>query len=199
MGKTENKETKGLNVEPESTMMSLAGLGVATGAITPAVGLLAVAGSVASLIAKYKALPVNKNIAPVEPVSDTWKNRPKANMVKWMMKQSETSLEDVAAYLDCSVSYLNNKLTRESFSFEDLLLAAYACGYTFVLVNNSQEISGEDTYRVDLLQHFDNKEGEEVLKRVNAIEEKKRQAKRAEYEAKKAELERMKAEFGFED
>ena len=135
----------------------------------------------------------------VDTVSDTWKNRPKANMVKWLMKQSGVSLEVVAAHLGCSVSYMNNKLTRDSFSFEDLILAAYACGYTFVLVNNNEEISSEDSFRVDLFQHFENEEGQEVLERINAIEEEKKKAKRAEYEAKKAELERMKAEYGFED
>ena len=168
---------------------------MAAEALNSVAGAVVAAGSLLSVI--YKALPVNKKIAAVEPVSDTWKNRPKANMVKWMMKQSGTSLEEIAAHLGCSVSYLNNKLTRESFSFEDLLLAAYACGYTFVLVNNNEEISSEGSFRVDLLEHFKN--DQEVLARIDAIEEEKKQAKRAEYEAKKAELERMKAEYGFED
>lgn len=193
----ESNDKKKIGVGPEATMMTLANFGVASGTLSPAAGIAVVAVSLLATI--YKSLPVNKNIAPVEPVSDTWKNRPKANMVKWMMKQSDTSLDEVAAHLGCSVSYLNNKLTRESFSFEDLLLAAYACGYTFVLVNNNEEISSEDSFRVDLLKHFDNEEGKEVLARINEIEEEKKKAKRAEYEAKKAELERMKAEYGFED
>ena len=197
-GNAEMKEIadkKQISTQPEKTIMALTNLGMASGVINSAVGMAVVAGSLFSVI--YKALPVNKNIAAVEPVSDTWKNRPKANMVKWMMKQSGTSLEEIAAHLGCSVSYLNNKLTRESFSFEDLLLAAYACGYTFVLVNNNEEISSEDSFRVDLLKHFESEQ--EVLDRINAIEEEKKQAKRAEYEAKKAELARMKAEYGFED
>ena len=183
------------SIQPETAAVALANVGMATGALNPVAGAVIAAGSLLSAI--YKSLPVNKNIAPVEPVSDTWRNRPKANMVKWMMKQSGTSLEEIAAHLGCSVSYLNNKLTRESFSFEDLILAAYACGYTFVLVNNNEEISSEDSFRVDLLRHFESEQ--EVLDRINAIEEKKKQAKRAEYEAKKAELARMKAEYGFED
>ena len=183
------------SIKPETAAVALANVGMASGALNPVAGAVVAAGSLLSVI--YKALPVNKNIAAVEPVNDTWKNRPKANMVKWMMKQSGRSLEEIAAHLGCSVSYLNNKLTRESFSFEDLLLAAYACGYTFVLVNNNVEISSEDSFRVDLLKHFENEQ--EVLDRINAIEEEKKQAKRAEYEAKKAELARMKAEYGFED
>ena len=191
----ERHTRKQSSVQPEATMVTLANVGVAAGVLNPVAGAVVAAGSLLSAI--YKSLPVNKNIAPVEPVSDTWKNRPKANMVKWMMRQSGTSLDEVAGHLGCSVSYLNNKLTRESFSFEDLLLAAYACGYTFVLVNNNEEINGEDSFRVDLLQHFESEK--EVLERINSIEEKKKAAKRAEYEAKKAELERMKAEYGFED
>lgn len=183
------------SIQPEAAAMTVANVGMATGTLNPVAGAVIAAGSL--LAAIYKSLPVNKNIAPVEPVSDTWKSRPKANMVKWMMKQSGTSLEKIAAHLGCSVSYLNNKLTRESFSFEDLLLVAYACGYTFVLVNNNEEISSKDSFRVDLLKHFENEQ--EVLDRINAIEEEKKQAKRAEYEAKKAELARMKAEYGFED
>ena len=197
-GNAEMKEIadkKQISTQPEKTIMALTNLGMASGVINPTVGMAVVAGSLFSVI--YKALPINKSIAPVEPVSDTWKNRPKANMVKWMMKQSGTSLEEIAAHLGCSVSYLNNKLTRESFSFEDLLLAAYACGYTFVLVNNNEEISSDDSFRVDLLKHFEN--DQKVLGRINAIEEEKKQAKRAEYEAKKAELAKMKAEYGFED
>ena len=182
-------------IKPETAAVALSNAGMAAEALNSVAGAVVAAGSLLSVI--YKALPVNKKIAAVEPVSDTWKNRPKANMVKWMMKQSGTSLEEIAAHLGCSVSYLNNKLTRESFSFEDLLLAAYACGYTFVLVNNNEEISSEDSFRVDLLKHFESEQ--EVLDRINAIEEEKKQAKRAEYEAKKAELARMKAEYGFED
>ena len=177
----ESHTRKGSSLQPEAAAVTLANVGVATGTLNPVAGAVVAAGSLLSAI--YKSLPVNKKIAPLEPVSNTWKNRPKANMVKWMMKQSGTSLDKIAAYLGCSVSYLNNN----------------ACGYTFVLVNNNEEISSEDSFRVDLLSHFDNEEGEKVLARINAIEEAKKQAKRAEYEAKKAELERMKAEYGFED
>lgn len=191
------KEDKKLNVDKENAVMTLTSIGAATGMLNPAAAIALSTGTLLAII--YKALPVNRNIAPVEPVSDTWKNRPKANMVKWLMKQSGVSLEEVAAHLGCSVSYMNNKLTRDSFSFEDLILAAYACGYTFVLVNNNEEISSEDSFRVDLFQHFENEEGKAVLERINAIEEEKKAAKRAEYEAKKAELARMKAEYGFED
>lgn len=152
----------------------------------------------AALSGKYKSLPITKKTASVDPVSETWEDRPKANIVKWLMQQSNTSLEAVAEHLGCTVTYLNNKLFRDSFSFEDLILVAYACGYSFALVNNNTELEAQDAYRIDLIEHFRHN-APEVLDRVNAIEERIQQERRAEYEQKKAELERMKAEYGFED
>ena len=195
---------------------SAAGLGVAaTSAALASLGLPASAGITtvgifaATLLAIHQSLPVNKKTAPVEPVSETWKTRPKANLVKWLMKQSGLKLETVAEYLGCSVSYLNTKLARDSFSFEDLIVAAYACGYTFVLVKNDEAIDYPAVNRVDLVTHFENSEPE-VLERINAIEEGARTAKLEEYERKKteieqeykkkmAELERLKEEYGIED
>ncbi len=183
-----------------------------TTSIIPQLGPVSIAAAglvLASLTAKYSEFRINKKTAPVNPVSDTWKARPKANMVKWMMKQAGVSLEMIAEHLGCTVSYLNTKLARDSFSFEDLIVVAYACGYTFVLANNDGD--EEPVFRVDIIRHFENSEPE-VLERINAIEEKtqlqvtKRQEyekKRAEieqeYEKKKAELERMREEYGIED
>ena len=178
-------------------------------AIIPELGPVSIAAAglvVATLMAKYTNFLINKKTAPVNPVSDTWKARPKANMVKWMMKQSGVGLETIAEHLGCQVNYLNTKLARDSFSFEDLIIVAYACGYTFVLANNN---GGEEpVFRVDIIRHFENREPE-VLERINAIEERAQTqaARREEYEKRKAEieeeyakqkaeLERMRAEYG---
>lgn len=182
----------------DATLLGLASLGVASGVVPAASTIPLAAGVIYSLIKKYRSLPVNKNTAHVETVSDTWKTRPKANMIKWLMKQSGTSLESVAEHLGCSVSYLNNKLNRDSFSLDDLILAAYACGYSFVLVKNDELIDYPAMCRLDLLEYFRYSDPE-VLKRINAIEEGVQKARREEYEQKKAELERMKKEYGFED
>lgn len=133
---------------------------------------------------KYNSFKINEKTAPVDPVSEKWKTRPKANMVKWMMKQSGVGLESIAEHLGCSISYVNTKLARDSFSFEDLIIIAYACGFTFVLADNKGE--GEAVYRVDLIRHFENNEPE-VLERIDQIEE--RAQKRDEYEKEKAEME----------
>ena len=170
------------------TGATMAGLGPGA-AIIPATGtLMASVGVLLALTKIHNSLPINEKTAPVEPVSDTWKTRPKANMVKWMMKQSGVGLETIAAHLGCQVNYLNTKLARDSFSFEDLIIVAYACGYTFVLANNNGE--EEPAFRVDLIRHFENSEPE-VLERINEIEEKAQlqAARREEYEKKKAEIE----------
>ncbi|MCR5089099.1 MAG: hypothetical protein K6C08_06270 [Oscillospiraceae bacterium] len=178
---------------------------LSTGALTTAALLapqiaapVALTAAMLSLTKAYSSLPVNKKLSSVDVVSDTWKSRSKANTVKWLMQHSDTSLEKVAEYLGCTVHYLNNKLTRDSFSYEDMILIAYACGYTYVLVNNNEEADIPDSYRVDLIGHFQNG-APETLKRIAEIEEKARNGKREEYERKKAELEKMKKEYGFED
>ena len=178
-------------------------IGVATVAAATAIPTVAsfplAAGVFGFLAAKYLALPINKNLEPVNVVSETWKDRPKANMVKWMMQRSGMTPKALAKYFGYSENYFNNKLTRDSFSFDDLVIIAYACGYSFVLAENNGEATSENSFRVDLLNYFNNKEGINTLERISGIEEEKQKIKREEYEKKKAELERMKAEYGFED
>lgn len=145
---------------------------------------------------KYRSLPVTKETKPVDIVSETWKNRPKANIVKWLMQRSNTTLDAIAQYLNCSAHYLNTKLSRDSFSFDDLIVIAYACGFTFVLTNNKNEST--ESFRVDLIDFFKNSD-DKVLERISKIEENEQRAKRREYEKKKAELEKMRTEYGFED
>lgn len=173
----------------------------ATAAIIPELGPVSIAAAglvIGTLMAKYTDFLINRKTAPVNPVSDTWKSRPKANMVKWLMKQSCVGLDTLAEHLGCTVSYLNTKLARDSFSFEDLIIVAYACGYTFVLANNNGE--EDPVFRVDIIRHFENSDPD-VLERINAIEERAqtRAARREEYEKKKAEIEqeyaRQKAEL----
>ena len=196
----------------DSGLAGTAAKAAVAAAIIPELSPVSIAAAglvVASLMTKYTSFLVNKKTAPLDPVSETWKDRPKANMVKWMMKQSGVSLETIAEHLGCKVNYLNTKFSRDSFSFEDLIIIAYACEYTFILANNNGE--EEPAYRVDIIRHFENSEPE-VLERINAIEEKTQLqvTKRQEYEKKKAEiemeykkqkaeLERMKEEFGIED
>lgn len=143
---------------------------------------------VVGFLKEYGDLPVSK-LEPIYTVSKTWENRPKANMVKWLMDKSGVSLDTLASYLGCSRQYLNNKLTRDSFSFDDLVIAAYACGFTFTLTSNEVKDGKQDVYRVDLGEYF--KASPDVLDRISNIKNESVVADnlRAEYQKKMAELE----------
>ena len=72
---------------------------------------------------QYGDVPLSQiaGVESVEPVSETWEDRPKSNIVKWLMDKSGRSLEEVAESLGCTTSYLNNKLHRDSFSLDDMI------------------------------------------------------------------------------
>ncbi len=170
----------------------------------------AVLGALVELLSfttSYRSLPVSKQTEPVDLVSETWKGRPKSNMVKWLMRRSGASPDRIAKYLGCTVNYLNNKLSRDSFSLDDLIIIAYVCGYTFVLLDNNEESISANSFRIDLLEYFKaddtdderNSHYKAIINRISTIEAENKASKRAEYESKKAELERMKVEYGFED
>ena len=144
--------------------------------------------AVEAFLKEYGDLPVS-SLDRIYTVSKTWENRPKANMVKWLMDKSGVSLDTLAAYLGCSRQYLNNKLTRDSFSFDDLVIAAYACGFTFTLTSNEVKDGKQDVYRVDLGEYF--KTSQDVLDRISTVKNESAAADllRADYQRKMAELE----------
>ena len=148
-----------------------------------------------NILKKYGNITLS-NLEHIGLVSHTWKNRPKSNIVKWLLEQSNTSLDDIARYLGCTRHYLNNKLSRGSFSFDDLLIIAYACGFSITLTN--KENTSSTAYAVEMIDFFDNYNND-VLDRIEKIEKEKKISKRVEYEKKKAELEKMKEEYGFDD
>ncbi len=148
-----------------------------------------------TLHSKTKCL---SDLSSIDMISPTWERRPKANLVKWLMQTGNVSMDTIAEYLKCSKQYLNNKLNRDSFSFDDLLIVAYACGFTFTLTSNEEDPEKRSSFQVDFVDYF-RACNDSVLVRISEIENQSKAAKRAEYELKKAELERMKKEFGFED
>ena len=133
------------------------------------------------------------DIPMVEIVNGLWEKRKKSNLVKWLMLQSDLSMDRLAAFFGCSKQYLNNKFNRDSFSFEDIIITAYACDYTLALLANNRN----DKRRIDAENFFD--KDPETWNRISGLKAESRDSKRAEYEQKKAELERMKQEYGFED
>ena len=138
-------------------------------------------------------LEVYGDIPMVDIVSDTWEKRKKTNLIKWMMMKSDVSVDRLAEFLGCSKQYLNNKFNRDSFSIDDLVIAAYACNFTITLLENE----GNSKCRINP-EDFFNAEPD-IWNRISSIMDDDRKSKRAEYEQKKAELERLREEYGFDD
>lgn len=60
-------------------------------------------------------------------MKDAFENRSKSRLVKKIMETFNVSTNEAARILGMSVSYFNNKLQRNSFSIEDILmLSEYA-------------------------------------------------------------------------
>ena len=133
-----------------------------------------------------------KKIPSVELVNEIWRTRRKSNLVKWLMAKGNVSMDEMASYLDCSKQYLNNKFSRDCFSVEDTMIAAYACDHQLAVIADDGSI-----YRLDPEVFIGS--DKENWQRVRELKEKSADLRRAEYEAKKAELERMRMEYGFED
>ncbi len=141
---------------------------------------------------KYADLPI------VELDSVIWEGRPKTRIIKWLMSQGHIDQATMAKYLGCKKPYLDNKMTRDSFSIDDLLIAAYACGYSLTLTKNTSAPDHQESYVIDIVDYFKSND-DEVLVRITEIEKELKENKKAEYERKKAELEMMKREYGFSD
>lgn len=137
-------------------------------------------------------IEVYGDIPMVDVVSGTWEKRKKTNLIKWMMLKSNVNIDSLAEYLGCTKQYLNNKFNRDSFSIDDLVIAAYACNFTITLLEND----GNSKCRIMPEDFFD--ANPDVWNRISNIRNCDKESKRAEYEQKKAELERMKKEYGFE-
>lgn len=138
-----------------------------------------------------------EDVDPISTVSPTWEKRPKANIVKWLMGRSGKSTEDIAKCLGCTPSYLNNKLYRDSFSVDDMVVIAYVCGHTITFINN---VSKEERsmYQIDIENYFGSS-NPATLERIRSYERGLLSQKREKYEELKDQLEQMKEEYGFDD
>lgn len=64
-----------------------------------------------------------------------FKQNAKSNLIKKMMDDSGLSQSDLADYLNCTLSSLRNKFTRDSFSLYDFIVICHVCGYSFSICN----------------------------------------------------------------
>ena len=107
-----------------------------------------------------------KEMKPLELVNSIWSDRRNSNLIKWLMQQSCLSAETLADYLGIKVSVFNNKLSRGAFSFHELLIAAYACDFSFVLSDDT----GLVTRRIDPQAELGAESAEWV--RISALKDK---------------------------
>jgi len=122
----------------------------------------------------------------------------KTVLIRWMMRKSGITLERLARYLGCMPQSLRNKMVRDSFSIDDLVICAHACNCSIQIRNNA-ESDGNNTLVINPYDFFRSSETEtSVLERLEMLDKEDYKEKEKEYLVLKEELERMRAEYGFE-
>lgn len=117
------------------------------------------------------------------PTSGIFYDRNNSAIIKYFMKCSGMPTGPMANYLGCSTSYFNNKLARNSFSIEDLMVASYVCRVGLGVIDPWEYISNiPDTKR-----------------RIETIRVAEKKALKDWYYATKEELEAMNKIYGFEE
>ena len=127
----------------------------------------------------------------IELTGERWAERKKSAFVKWLISYSDVSRDTICEGLNISMPYFNNKITRNSFSFEDLIAIAYMCGFKFSL----ESLSGESKVEISLKDFL----SEEDYDRVQLFLQRMAIEKHEEYLKKKKELELLKEKYGYED
>lgn len=121
------------------------------------------------------------DIPYLRPINKTWEDKPKSNIVKYLMGACDKQTADIAYVLGTTETYLNNKLHRNSFSFEDIAIVAEACGFTMCFIDKDEccyfkpPISSDAANRIDYLKkkriEDKKKEYEELMARVLVLKE----------------------------
>ena len=126
--------------------------------------------------------------------NDRLKNKPDSALILWMLQNSKQKIDIpiLAKYLKCQTQSLRNKLNRNSFSVDDLLITAYACDFSISIKNDSNE----ELYAIDPKVYFSSKDSE-TWERISSLKEKKYAEKKAEYDELKAKLDLLEKEFQF--
>ena len=117
------------------------------------------------------------------PISEKWENRPNSNIVHFLMKTAQITGKETGEIIGCSKQYFENKKNRDSFSFEDLVILAEACGYSICFIDKEGE------------KHFRPTVSYEVVDKVEAFNKKNRENKMQEYEKLQNKLKKLKEEL----
>ena len=151
-------------------------------------------------IKKFGKLPLSQisGIAVSAAVSKIWEKKPRSNIVKLLMEKSGKSADDIAESLGFTTTYFNNKLQRESFSLDDIIVIAYVCGYVLTFTSNNPDEEERDTFQIDVHDYLEAR-NQKALLHLYVYEDGLKKKKKEEYDKLKAKLEQMKVEYGFED
>lgn len=121
----------------------------------------------------------------IELTDPRWADRPKSNLVNWLSKNSNVNRKELAVLLNVSDAYFENKMTRNSFSLEDILLAADLCNFSLALVSKKDRSVHELNFR-------------EFVGDISEQSERFLSMKRAEYDQLKEKAKKLEEEFGFQ-
>lgn len=142
---------------------------------------------------------IGEEVPKITPVNANWATRPKSNIIKYLMKKSEKTAEDISRCLGCSEAYLNNKLHRDSFSLDDIICVAYACGYILTFIpQDAPDVEEPDWFQINVQDYLYDGNKKALLHLWN-YSYGERIRKKKEYDQLKEKLEQMKTEYGFED
>lgn len=119
----------------------------------------------------------------IGPVSDAWKDKPRSNTVKFIMKMYGLTAKDTADILGVSTTYFNNKLFRGSFSFDDIMLLSEACDCPMCFIPKQ----GGFIFKPSIKK--------ETADRLQELKDKKLERKRKEREELKARLKVLEKEL----
>ena len=133
----------------------------------------------------------------LELVNSIWADRRNSNLIKWLMLQSGISIESMAEFLGKKTSVFNNKLNRGVFSFHELLIAAYACDFSFLLTDSNKDVIRRIDPKNELGAESLEWQRISALKNKMTIEQKKAlfEEKKREYHQLEQELELLKEEI----
>lgn len=142
-----------------------------------------------------KLIDTYGDVTLTEVENGKWRNRKKSYLVKKLLaERHKIRRQDLGDYLDIPKGTLDWRFNKDSFSFDDLIIIAYACDYNIAFLDKV----GNRNILINAIDWFTDYD-DEVVERLKKLKGTDPIKKRSEYEKKKAELERMKEEYGFED
>lgn len=126
---------------------------------------------------------------------EKWKTRRKSWLMKCLMMLGKIDNSRLANCLGTNTNYLNNKFSRDSFSFEDILIAAEASGKCIAIIDKKNFLDMRMIRFTDWFSEID----PEVIQRTVNLEEEKRMYAQTLYLRMKREIEEIKEKYGFEE